>query len=279
MNTRLAYRHPLPVRLFHWINAVCFVILLMSGLLIFNTWPRLYFGHVGNEYVTPVFEIAGKADTTRNLKDPESWVRLGPWVLPATGVLGEPIDDPFLGVVNYAVPSWMTIPSERMALGYARGWHFLVMWIFAANVLWYSLYLLAGRLRTRLLPSRAQLSPTAILRDLWHHLRLRRATDAEALEYNLLQKLAYLFVLVLLPLQVLSGMTMSPSALSLFPWLIDLFSGRQTARTVHFGGAFLLTLFVLVHIFQVFVAGFVNVLRSMVTGYFGIGQEKSHGSQ
>ncbi|RYD41044.1 MAG: hypothetical protein EOP63_16480, partial [Sphingomonadales bacterium] len=35
------YRHRLPTRLWHWINAVTLLILLMSGLTIFNAHPRL----------------------------------------------------------------------------------------------------------------------------------------------------------------------------------------------------------------------------------------------
>src|SRR5262245_38130512 len=38
------YRHKLPVRLGHWLNAVCLFILVMSGLQIFNAHPALYWG-------------------------------------------------------------------------------------------------------------------------------------------------------------------------------------------------------------------------------------------
>jgi thiosulfate reductase cytochrome b subunit len=75
-------------------------------------------------------------------------------------------------------------------------------------------------------------------------------------------------------MQVLSGMTMSNSAVTIFPWLIDLFGGRQTARTLHFIVAMLLVLFVCVHLFQAFVAGIVNEVRSMVTGHFVIPRVK-----
>ena len=54
-------------------------------------------------------------------------------------------------------------------------------------------------------------------------------------DYNVLQKLTYLIVIfVVLPLIVLTGMTMSPGLDAAFPWLVDLFGGRQTARTIHF---------------------------------------------
>ena len=38
------YRHTLPVRLMHWINVIVLVILLMSGLNIFNAHSALYWG-------------------------------------------------------------------------------------------------------------------------------------------------------------------------------------------------------------------------------------------
>jgi thiosulfate reductase cytochrome b subunit len=264
----IVYRHPLPVRLFHWINAISFVLLLMSGLQIFNAHPRLYWGDVGYQGMPAVFEITG----TGTLADPTSWVQIGSLRLYTTGFLGIPHDAPFIGVTNWAFPTWMTLPSAVLDLGRGRGWHFLMIWIFAANLGGYLVYGLAsGRFKRELLPRLAQLRPAAILQDVWMHLRLRRATGEEARQYNLLQRLAYgVVIFFLLPIQVLSGMTMSNSGVAIFPWLIDLFGGRQTARTVHFIAAMLLVLFVGVHLFQVVVSGIANEVRSMITGYFVI---------
>ena len=53
--------------------------------------------------------------------------------------------------------------------------------------------------------------------------------------YNILQKLSYVGVIfVLLPLMVLTGLTMSPGMDAAWPWLLDLFGGRQSARSIHF---------------------------------------------
>ena len=38
------YRHTGAVRVTHWVNVVCLLVLLMSGLQIFNAHPALYFG-------------------------------------------------------------------------------------------------------------------------------------------------------------------------------------------------------------------------------------------
>ena len=85
----------------------------------------------------------------------------------------------------------------------------------------------------------------------------------------MLQKLSYCAVLfLLLPLMVLTGITMSPGMDAAWHWLVELFGGRQTARTIHFVAASLLVLFFLVHIVMVFAAGPINELRSMVTGWY-----------
>jgi len=51
------------------------------------------------------------------------------------------------------------------------------------------------------------------------------------------------------------------------PWLVELFGGRQTARTIHFLTMLAFVLFFVVHIIMVVLAGPINELRSMITGY------------
>ena len=80
-------------------------------------------------------------------------------------------------------------------------------------------------------------------------------------------------VVMLLPVMVLSGLTMSPAVTAAMPFLFDLFGGRQSARTIHFIVANLLVLFVLVHIVQVLVAGVFNTMCSMITGRYAIRPE------
>jgi thiosulfate reductase cytochrome b subunit len=240
----------------------------MSGLQIFNAYPRLHWGHEGHEGMPAVFEIGGVPD----LKRQDSWVQIGAHRFNTSGVLGVAKDAPFLGVANMAFPPWMTLPPGLIALGTGMGWHFMMLWVLIFNLTMYLLYVLInGRLWKELLPDRDQLRPSAIARDLWMHILLRHSTGIAALRYNLLQKLSYLIVLLgLLPTMILTGLTMSPSAVAAFPWLIDLFHGRQTARTLHFIVAWTLVLFVIVHLFQVIITGFFNNLRSITGGYFVI---------
>ena len=41
------YRHRLPTRLWHWLNALSVFVMLMSGLMILSAHPRLYWGRYG----------------------------------------------------------------------------------------------------------------------------------------------------------------------------------------------------------------------------------------
>jgi thiosulfate reductase cytochrome b subunit len=81
-------------------------------------------------------------------------------------------------------------------------------------------------------------------------------------------------IFVLLPVMVLSGLTMSPAVTTAMPFLFDLFGGRQSARTIHFLVADLLVLFVLIHVIQVAVTGAFNNMRSMITGRYAILPER-----
>ena len=69
----------------------------------------------------------------------------------------------------------------------------------------------------------------------------------EAKRYDVLQKLAYLFVaLVLLPLMLATGLAMSPGMDVGYPSLLDLLAAGQSARTIHFSTASRIVLFVVV---------------------------------
>ncbi|MGH6974805.1 MAG: cytochrome b/b6 domain-containing protein [Stellaceae bacterium] len=173
-------------------------------------------------------------------------------------------------------PAWATLPSEQwLAMG--RRWHFFFAWLFVANgILAALLSLIGGHFRRDLLPSRDDLRQ--IGRSIWEHLRLRFPKGDEAKRYNVLQKLAYVAVLcVLCPLMVATGLAMSPRIDASYHWLPELFGGRQSARTIHFVGAFSLLAFAAIHVLMVLVSGVWNNLRSMITGWYDIGEphEKS----
>lgn len=258
------YRHTLPVRLTHWITVLCVIVLLMSGLQIFNAHTALYWGERSDPGAA-VFQLhaAQKQDGTLI-----GLTTIGNTTFTTTGWLGAVKDSSGNLDVN-GFPSWLTIPSYR-DLATGRRWHFFFAWLFVLNGIAYLAYaLLSGHLRRDLAPTRPQLRN--IPRDVRDHLRLRFPKGEEAKHYNVLQKLAYLAVIfVLLPLAVLSGLTMSPALNAAFPFMLDFFGGRQSARTIHFICATGITLFVLVHVVMVLLSGLWNNLRSMVTGRYDI---------
>ena len=108
------------------------------------------------------------------------------------------------------------------------------------------------------------------------HARLRFPKGAAALHYNVLQKLAYLSVIIAFPILVLAGLTMSPAIDATFPWLVSLFGGRQSARAIHFILAFYLVGFIVVHLVMVLISGFLNNMISIITGRYKI-EEETHG--
>ena len=131
-----------------------------------------------------------------------------------------------------------------------------------------------GHVRRDLLPSRGQLTPRHLWQEVLDHARLRFARGEAARRYNALQKLSYLVVVFgLLPMIVLTGLTMSPGIDAAFHFLPDLFGGRPSARTLHFISASLLVLFVVVHVVMVMVSGPWNNLRSMISGRYAITDE------
>jgi thiosulfate reductase cytochrome b subunit len=269
----LVERHTRVTRLTHWINLFCVAVLLMSGLQIFNAHPALYWGQSGADGDRPLFEIGadGSGDGP-----PAGFARMGSSTYKTTGILG--VSRNASGeVVQRGFPRWVTLPGWRdLALG--RRWHFFFAWAFVANLLVYLVAAIAGGHFWRdLLPARHELRPRSLLKDIADHLRLKLPRGEAARHYNPLQKLTYLgVVFVLLPLMILTGLTMSPAMDAIFPWLVDLFGGRQSARTVHFIAASLIVLFVFVHVAMVLLAGPLNELRSMITGRFAIFVEDDH---
>jgi thiosulfate reductase cytochrome b subunit len=260
----VVYRHALAVRLTHWVNALCLLFLLLSGLQIFNAHSTLYLGSKSE----PDRAVLSMRAIERNDGSYGGITTLGSHEFDTTGWLGLS-RGPDGKLEARGFPQWITIPSYR-DLATGRRWHFFFAWLLVLNGLAYLLYsLFSGHVRRDLSPTGSE------LRELPHsiaeHARLRFPKGEEAKRYNVLQKLAYLAVIFgLLPLVVLTGLTMSPGMDAAFPFLLDVFGGRQSARTIHFLCATGLVLFFLVHIFMVIVSGPINNLRSMITGRFAI---------
>jgi thiosulfate reductase cytochrome b subunit len=266
LRQRVIYRHTLLVRITHWINALCFVLLLMSGLQIFNAHPALYWGNQ-SAFDSPILALTAQQESDDSIKGVATIFGRS---FTTTGFLGASRDENGQ-LTERGFPSWITIPSyQDLATG--RRWHFFFAWLLVLNGAVYVANLLGRRHLKDFLPSGRELR--SIPASIWEHMRLRFPRGDEARHYNVLQKLAYLSVIVALPILILAGLTMSPAIDAAFPWLVSLFGGRQSARTIHFLAAFYVLGFVVVHIVMVLISGFLNNMISMITGRYAIGEER-----
>ncbi len=253
-------RHRLLVRINHWINVLALSLLLVSGLGIFNAHPMLYWGKASsfaNPWLSMTSETFGK--------DIRGMTYVAGAEFDTTGVFGA---SKINGVMTTrGMPSWLTLPPAE-DLADARHWHFFFAWVFAVNGLIYVITGLIGRhLRREVLPTPTDLK--TVLKD--PHLRLKFSKGPDSAHYHQMQKIAYsAVVFLLLPLVALTGMTMSPGADAAFPFLLDIFGGRQSARSIHFICANLIVLFVIVHLVMVIASGPINQIGAMITGRLAI---------
>ena len=252
-------RHRLSTRVWHWVNFVTLIVMFMSGLMIFNAHPRLYWGQYGANPDPAWLEIGQRQG--------EGYLRIGEASVNTTGVLGVWTNDQGQRQA-WAFPGWITIPSGY-SLAEGRRWHLAFAWILGFGLLFYMLWSLANRHIARDLHIRKrEWRPSHIWRDIRAHAKLRFDTG-EPGTYNILQKFSYIGVIfIALPLMVLTGLTMSPQMDAGWGFLLDLFGGRQSARSIHFITCWALVAFFFVHIAMVILAGPLNELRSIITGRY-----------
>ena len=234
-----ASRHSALVRVTHWITTLCFIALLVSGIEVVISHPRFYWGETGNVLTQPLFELP----------------------IPSSRAL---------------VPTGYgyVLPDQN---GWSRALHFQAAWILVLTGLLYLIFgFFTGHLRKNLLPEKADLSWRELSTAIVDHLRFKRPSKAEAWSYNVLQRLAYLFVIfVLFPLVIWTGLAMSLAFVSAFPASVTWLGGQQSARTMHFFVSLALILFLLVHIVMVWFAGFRSRMRAMITGRAGTDKEST----
>ena len=254
------YRHRLVTRIWHWYNVVVMFVMIMSGLMIFNAHPRLYWGRYGANTDHAWLQIGATGE--------RGIVQLGNVQIPTTGLLGRWTDRQGRVHTN-AFPGWATIPSYY-SLADGRRWHLSFAWLLVIGGLGYWAVSFANRhVMGDLLPTRKELAPRHLWQDIKDHARLRFPAGEAAATYNILQKLAYVGLLfVLLPVLVLTGLAISPGMDAAWPWLLVLWGGRQSARSIHFLAMAGTVAFILVHVLMVILAGPINELRSMITGRY-----------
>jgi thiosulfate reductase cytochrome b subunit len=255
----LVYRQSAWTRITHWLWAISLFFLLFSGLQIFNARPNLYIGQQSGFGFDNAILSFSAANTEQG---PKGYTTLFGKTFDTTGILG--LSGSGEDLAARAFPAWATIPSyQDLATG--RIVHFFFAWMLTATLLaWLVSSLVNGHIKRDLLPRGSDVR--RLPADIADHLRFR---FHHRRGYNIPQKFSYAFVLfILLPLMILTGLTMSPAMDTAFPFLLDIFGGRQTARTIHFIGMALIVLFFVVHVLMVLAAGPFNELRSIVTGWY-----------
>ena len=179
----VVYRHRWPTRLWHWTNALTVFVMLMSGLMIFNAHPRLYWGKYGANADYAWLEIGGQGD--------RGTLRLINLTIPTTGVLGRWTNSEGQPQAR-AFPSWATIPGHYDLAG-ARSWHFLFAWLLVVpGLLFWMVSFLNRHVQRDLAPKSGELRPSHIWDDIKDHARLRFPTGQKAREDNILQKIIYI---------------------------------------------------------------------------------------
>ncbi len=254
------YRHPLVVRITHWVSALALIVLAMSGMQIFNAHPALYASDAST-FQSPVLAIEGMESTD----GPEGWLQIGSRRVFTTHVLGYGPNGEGSESIR-AFPSWATIPAYQ-DLADGRRWHIFFAWVFGLCALAYA------RFGLHLWPKRADLRalPAALKAHLipWH-VKARSTL-------NPMQKLTYSgVVFVVAPLAILSGLALAPSVDAWAPWLPALLGGRQFARIWHFGAMIALMAFFVIHLLMVALTGVWNNLRSMITGRLVVDEQGAH---
>lgn len=240
-------RHASWAKISHWIVASSFLALAFSGFVIFMCHPRLYWGEVGNDLTPALLELP----VSRNFEH-GGWADSVPY-------FADSVVQKISAVRTYE------IFNEN---GWGRSLHFLAAWLLVGAG---AVYLLAGigsgHLWRHLVPRATEFTPSLLWQDLKSHLRLQIRPPTGGPQYGLLQKCAYFaVVLVVLPLEVLTGLTMSPAITAAYPFLLDVFGGFQSARTIHFFAFFALVLFLFGHVMMIIKSGFKRQIRAMTIG-------------
>jgi len=227
---------PLGIRLTHAFNIVFLTLLIRSGIEILGGHPMLYFNddcRPGSEWI--------RFTSKRMFRD-RRWT-------------AEDEKQPYT--------PWVALPG-RDNLGLGRFWHFIAVAGWLLTGLAYLLVLVTSEQWQRLVPTSWDVFPQAWDAALTY---LRLGVPAAGDPYNALQQLTYFgIVFVLTPLQIVTGLAMSPALAGRFPWYPRLLGGRQAARSLHFLGLVAFVAFTVHHVALVIAHGLLDGLAAIVLG-------------
>jgi thiosulfate reductase cytochrome b subunit len=231
------------VKISHWVGTLAFLLLLFTGIEILMVHPRLYWGNTGNDLTPALFELP----ISRNYQH-------GGWEK----------SQAFYAQTNSPVSAGRTYDIFNQN-GWGRSLHFLSAWILVITGIFYLVFaFFSGHIKNQLLPQLNELTFSTFAKEIKEHFRLA-IIYLKGPQYGLLQKISYLIVIFfLLPTIVLTGLTMSPAVTASHPYLLNLFFGAQSARTIHFFAATLLLFFVLIHVLMIIKSGFKKQMNAML---------------
>ena len=188
---RKIFRHRISTRLWHWINVIAFFMMVMSGLMIFNAHPRLYWGKYGANFDYAWLEISSH--------DERGYLRIGSEDCRHDGRarhLGQS------GRPSCGRPHFPAGRRSRRTYNLADGrlWHLFFAWVLAIGLVAYLFdqHLEPASSEVRSRRRGEELRPSHLWQDIKDHARLRFPTGEAASRYNILQKLSYGAVLLIL---------------------------------------------------------------------------------
>jgi methionine sulfoxide reductase catalytic subunit len=231
---------PAWIRWSHFFNLFFLFMLMRSGISILMDHPRLYF----NDHCTPGTE----------------WIRFTPLRVP-TDHLWTAKDD-----ARYISPV-VGLPGYRHTVGVARSWHFINVYGFVLVGVFFVCGLLTSDQWMRLVPT-----SFSVFVEAWNtfvrYANLSLPPEPNGFYgYNALQQLAYAAtIFIMAPLNILTGLAMSPALVNHFPRYTRIFGGRQAARSIHFVLLVGFALFVVVHVILVVLTGFKRNMNHIVLG-------------
>lgn len=228
--------YPLWVRLTHVFNLLFVTLLIRSGIEIIGGHPMFYW----NDHCRPGSE----------------WLRFTKKMMPTDRLwTAEDEKQPYT--------PWVALPGKDH-LGIGRYWHFTsaIGWIITG--LFYVVLMGFNSRWQRLVPTSWEVFPGALDAALAY---LSFQIPETGGLFNPLQQLAYFgVVFILAPLQILTGLALSPALTGRFPWYTKLFGGRQGARSLHFLGLVGFILFIIHHVAIVCAHGFGHEMAKIVLG-------------
>ena len=189
------------------------------------------------------------------------------------GQYGANLDPAWLHLPHW--PGWMTIPGNYN-LALSRRWHLFFALVLGFALLGFILSsLINPHFQKQLRIRAAELSPAHLWYDIKEHAALRFHDPKDPGAFNVLQKIAYASaIFVMIPAMIFTGLAMSPGMDAAWPWLIEIFGGRSSARSIHFLAMVALIGFIIVHLALVILAGPIDEVRSMITGYWRVPEDE-----